>query len=194
MISIQDLAVSKSEQVICSVPQLGIEAGERVVVTGHNGSGKSTLLRVIAGLELEFSGRLEVNASASDTTYVHQKPYLFRGTVRDNLEYGRKARGTLRQSLDRVQQLMDQLGIADLASSNAGSLSGGEARRVAIARALAFSPKLLLLDEPTADLDSAGVDGLRQLLAEQTGMTIVFASPQPLPAGFASRDFPICQP
>ena len=88
IVTLNGLAVSKNEKPICSVSNLTILEGERLAVVGPNGSGKTTLLRVLAGLESELSGKFKIEVSQRDAVYVHQTPFLFRGTVQQNVEYG----------------------------------------------------------------------------------------------------------
>ena len=92
LVTLSGLAVSKNEKTICSVSELTINKGERLTVVGPNGSGKSTLLRVLAGLESDLTGNLKSEVPQCDVVYVHQTPYLFRGTVQQNVEYGLKSR------------------------------------------------------------------------------------------------------
>ena len=93
MIDINGLRVTRNGRTICSASELQIAFGERVSILGPNGSGKTTLLRVLSGLEPQYDGRLSVNALRKDRVYVHQSPYLFRGTVLFNVTYGLRQRG-----------------------------------------------------------------------------------------------------
>lgn len=190
MIDIQDLEVVKSGRTICSVPQLIIGPGERVAVIGQNGSGKSTLLRVLAGFERDWQGRCEVQASWRERTYVHQSPYLFRGSVLASVAYGLRARGQPRAAAETsALRCLGQLGIQQLAASLTHQLSGGEIRRVALARAIILKPRLLLLDEPLAELDAEGIELTCRLLAEFPETTMVVASPSHLPSELDAREF-----
>lgn len=176
MLTVENLLVTKDGVPICAVPELRIAEGEKVAVTGLNGSGKTTLLRVIGGLESDYSGT--VTMQARSRVYVHQAPYLFRGTVASNVEYGlanqRKPKSERQAS---VAIWLDRFEIAHLAHTNTRVLSGGERRRVALARAFAMEPQLLLLDEPFADLDSSGMDTVRQTIQSVTRSTILITSP-----------------
>ena len=187
MLSIRDLQVAKRGKMICRVPELDVQAGERVVVAGPNGAGKSTLLRVLGGLETVFSGSCDVKVSVSQRVFVHQSPYLFRGSVLKNVSYGLTARGIPRRQQGEVAaQWLDRFGIAHLSGSPSHQLSGGERRRVALARAFAVSPKLLLLDEPLADLDEHAVTIVQRALEAQDA-TVLIASPVALPKSFEAR-------
>lgn len=190
IVALNGLAVSKNDKTICSVSELTINEGERLAVVGPNGSGKSTLLRVLAGLESDLTGNFESEIPRRDVVYVHQTPFLFRGTVQQNVEYGLKARSVPRAARsDQAREWLTQVGIAELADRDVKNLSGGERRRAALARACVLRPKLLLLDEPLADLDEAGIEAVRLALAGLSESTIVIASPTALPVGFADRTF-----
>jgi tungstate transport system ATP-binding protein len=178
LIEIEKLFVSKAGKAICAMPALEIRASERLLVTGTNGSGKTTLLRTIAGLEKDFAGRLTRHIPLCDTVYVHQQACLFRGTVRFNVGYGVQARGwSATDQEEAINRWLEHFQIQQLAHSSVRSLSGGERRRVVLARAFAIKPRLLLLDEPLAELDQAGKDCLLQAITESPGRAVVIASP-----------------
>lgn len=180
-IVLSNLTVTKGDQVICQVENATVAGGSTVGITGPNGSGKSTLLRVLAGLEMDFSGTLQTDFPLADRVFVHQSPYLFRGTVIENVEYGLKARSVSRPARRKRAELwLERFGIDHLGSRSVNSLSGGEGRRTALARACVLGPKILLLDEPLADLDDAGAEFVAQALKELSGSTILLSSPTPL--------------
>lgn len=188
MIAIRDLRVVKASKTICSVPQLAVAPGERVAIVGANGSGKTTLLRVLAGLEPRFDGACAVRAPPRERVYVHQAPYMFRGTALFNAAYGLRASGMgARESQRHAQNWLDRLGVGELAQMRAARLSGGERRRVALARAMALRPQLLLLDEPLADMDESGAQAVADALTELHGSTILIASPTAVPENLAQR-------
>ncbi len=96
---------------------------------------------------------------------VFQKTILFRENVWNNVTYGLKARGYKKPEInERVETLLEQVGLKELAWRRADTLSGGEAQRVAIARAVAFDPELLLLDEPTANLDPYNIELIEEMI------------------------------
>lgn len=178
MIEIQNLQVRRSGRVILDVPELTVESGARLSIIGPNGAGKSTLLRVLAGLETDYSGRVHVSASIRERVYVHQSPWLFRGSVRSNLLYGVNARGVDRSlSGEQCDKWAELFGLSALLDAASHTLSGGEARRVALARALMVQPDLLLLDEPFSDLDERGVASLEAALEKVGAATVVTTSP-----------------
>jgi ABC-type nitrate/sulfonate/bicarbonate transport system ATPase subunit len=174
MIRISQLSVQRNGHTICTVPDLTVEAGERVVIVGDNGAGKTTLLRVVVGLERDYDGVCRVDAVWRDIAFVHQHPFLFRGTVLSNVTYGLCARRVSRNTA-RKQALywLDRLGVARLADANS--------------QALAVDPALLVLDEPLADMDDQGAEAARTVLAELSRATIMIASPTQPPEGLATR-------
>lgn len=188
IVSVYNLTVTREGQTICDVPELCVGPGERVGIEGSNGAGKSTLLRVLGGLEHDFAGTRVVKPAQRECVFVHQMPYLFHGSVLQNLTYGLAAHSVPRRERHRMAfEWLDRLGIADLADRRIDRLSGGECRRVAIARACVLRPKLLLLDEPLADLDESGAHAVRTAIEQLPESTILIASPIPLPGGLVTR-------
>lgn len=190
MIELDELCVVKGGRTICHVSRMAIASGERVAILGPNGSGKTTLLRVLAGLETDYAGRCTIDALWRDRVYVHQSPYLFRGTVMFNATYGLRVRGVNRtEGRRRANEWLERLGLGGLARQRVTNLSGGERRRVALARALILRPRLLLLDEPLADLDNDGAAAISAALEELPESTVMVASPTSLPGELTSREF-----
>lgn len=188
LVCITDLAVKKSGHVICQLSGLAVGPGERVGIIGANGSGKTTLLRVLAGFERDFTGQCDPGVASAECVFVHQAPILFQGTVLQNVTYGLAARSIPRSKRRGMGlEWLHQLGLAGFEDRNVRELSGGERRRVALARAAILQPKLLLLDEPLADLDESGINCVRQLLLRLTVSTILIASPTMLPDELVSR-------
>jgi tungstate transport system ATP-binding protein len=169
--------------------RLALEAGRLYVLHGPNGAGKSTLLRIMAGLIVPARGRVARNGAP--VTLVHQQPYLFRGSLRRNVSFGLHARRIPPGERARlVDNALRSVGLELLAERSARTLSGGEQQRAALARALVLRPRVLLLDEPTANLDVEGQKVLRSLLDQfrsEGDPVIVWATPV-LPAdGLADR-------
>ena len=178
LIQLRDLCVRREGRPICTVESLAVSGGDRLLVQGANGSGKTTLLRVMAGLEQDYEGDCALVNRSIRRVYVHQSPYMLRGTIYDNVVMGLQSNGRTGQAQRaQIADLVDQIGLAPRLHMSATRLSGGEQRRVAIVRALAAAPDLLLLDEPFADLDEAGGEAIRALLASRPEMTTVVAAP-----------------
>jgi putative ABC transport system ATP-binding protein len=140
---------------------LTLRAGELVGLVGRSGSGKTTLLNVIAGWERADAGTMERSGARSATpgwdelAVVPQKLGLFDElSVRENLEYPARLHGRLEELLGRVDELMEDLGIAHLTARYPKETSLGEQQRTAVARALVLSPTLVLADEPTGHQDA----------------------------------------
>ena len=147
---------------VVDISTLYVQRGEVLAILGPNGAGKSTLFRLLLLVENGDAGEILVNGTrvrpgdtaARKLTGVFQRPYLFAGTVESNVAYGLRVRGADRQYQGaQVMSSLAALGISDLRRTPVHQLSGGEAQRVALARALAVRPDVLLLDEPTANLD-----------------------------------------
>jgi tungstate transport system ATP-binding protein len=162
---------------------LTITPGAPTLIVGPNGSGKTTLLRLCMGLAAPSTGRVtwggRTHSRPLRRAILFQRPVMLRRTVAANVAYALAQAGIPRsQRAQRVAALLERVGLADLAPRSARRLSGGEQQRLALARALARDPELLLLDEPTANLDPAATRGVEEivLMAAQSGIKIVMAS------------------
>jgi len=167
---------------VLDVDSLDLNEGAFCGVIGPNGSGKSTLLNIIAGLAEATSGQVfyeeygMTEPPLKRMTMVFQTPYLLRTTVEKNIAYPLKLRGWKPQDIDnRIRELADELGLTDFLKHKNWSLSGGEAQKVALARALSFRPELLLLDEPTANIDPATTAEIERMLKKtnEEGTTVI---------------------
>jgi len=174
---------------VLRVSELDIFAGEIVCVLGPTGAGKSTLLRLLSGLEPPSSGEILVFgqreqcrtpqlAQLRRVTMVFQHPLLLTGSVRYNVEYGLRLRGQA-NSRHVGEMMLERLGLLSLASRSVHTLSGGQRQLAALARALVVEPMILLLDEPTANLDPASVALVESVIAGENqtrGMTVIWAT------------------
>jgi tungstate transport system ATP-binding protein len=186
---LEAVAKAYSGREVLRLDGLEIRAGEVVGLLGPTGAGKSTLLRILAGVETPTLGTLSFHEFAFGLkelplavgrliTLVFQRPFMVAGTVRDNVEFGLRLRG-VSQRHARANVLLDKLGLSDLAGRSGRTLSGGETQLVALARALAIEPEVLLLDEPTANLDPARVGLVESVLKEmhqRLGTTVILAT------------------
>jgi tungstate transport system ATP-binding protein len=166
---------------------LGVAAGEVLAVLGPNGAGKTTLFRLLLLLERPDGGRILHRGrpvhpgdrrAARRLAGVFQRPHLFSGSVRHNVEFGLRARGLSRgESAARAAAALERVGLGGWQGVPAATLSGGEAQRVALARALVLEPEVLLLDEPTANLDMtvrrAFREDLERLVRTGSGAAVV---------------------
>lgn len=174
-----------------SVHHLRLETGKLYSLQGENGAGKSSLLQLLALLQppqsghLQFAGQPVTYKAAAlkrlrhQVTLLEQNPFLFSGNVEQNLVFGLKLRGINgAERQKRIEEALAITGLQDFNQRPTDKLSGGETRRVALARALCLQPKLLLLDEPTANLDVGQVASLERFLVSlpKRGMTLVVAS------------------
>ena len=169
---------------------ISLYPGKCILLSGNNGSGKTTLLKIIAGLEtpsraeIEFSGKSHSWKSAirsirREIIYLHQQPYLLSGTVESNVSYGLRFTHLNRKQLrESVKEALEWAGLSDVAKQQAKTLSGGVQQRVAFTRAWILKPKVLLLDEPMANMDiesrEQACDLLKRMKSE--GMSIVITS------------------
>jgi len=164
-----------------------VDSGELVCIVGPSGCGKTTLFRILAGLEPATRGQVTLNDSVvteptPNMGIVFQEYHLFPWrTVRGNIAFGLEEAvgldGTDRDQ--RVQQLVDLVGLAGFEDSYPKSLSGGMKQRVALARALAIDPALLLMDEPFGAVDAQTRERLQAELLDiwqETGKTILFVT------------------
>ncbi|MFM1892197.1 MAG: hypothetical protein RLZ44_1274 [Pseudomonadota bacterium] len=176
-----------------------IEAASFACFVGPSGSGKSTLLNMIGCLDPPTQGRLAVNGT-DVATLNHRRAAEFRGqhigfvfqdfnlipvlSAYENVEYPLMMvqKWPAAQRRKRVQELLEAAGIAEQADKRPDQLSGGQKQRVAVARALVTNPKLVLADEPTANLDRATalrIIGLMRQLRDEFGTTFVFSTHDP---------------
>ena len=190
VVSLNNILVLQGDSFKLSVEHLVLQPGLIYALTGANGSGKSTLLRVMALLTPPFEGTIEFSGNKTNNpaqqrqkvTLVEQSPYLFKGKVIDNLSYGLKLRGIdNNERIRRITTTLANVGLEGFEQRQAKELSSGEIQRVALARALALKPELLLLDEPTANIDSSSLQGYEALLRDlpKYGVTVVFSTHDP---------------
>ena len=168
---------------------LSIEDGEFLVLVGPSGCGKSTLLRMLAGLEEVTDGAILIDGvdvtdlapRHRDIAMVFQSYALYpHMTVRENLGYGLKVRRAPKhESRERVAEVAELLGLAELLERKPAQLSGGQRQRVAMGRAIVRQPRAFLMDEPLSNLDAKLRVGMRASLAQlhaKLGVTTVYVT------------------
>lgn len=174
---LHDIRQQYREREVLQVDRLAIYPGEILALVGPSGAGKSTLLRLLNFLEPPSEGRVVFHGTSfrqgkemptplrRRVTTVFQQPYLLNRTVAANVQYGLRLRNNP-NSHALVEAALAQVGLDHLAHQRARTLSGGEGQRVALARALVTQPEVLLLDEPTANLDPYNVGLIEKIIAE----------------------------
>lgn len=177
-------------RIVLSIKFMEILRGEILAIVGPSGSGKSTLLRLLNFLEPPSSGTIAYDGSTftvdqspplnlrRQITTVFQRPILLDRTVEENVAYGLKLRNQ-RDTRHVVEAALQQVSLAHLCHQRARLLSGGEAQRVALARALVLRPSVLLLDEPTANLDPYNISLIEKIVRQanqELGTTIIIVT------------------
>lgn len=170
-----------------------VKPGSMVAVVGPNGAGKTTLLNVLAFMEKPKSGTLSFRSEPVDYSsqrsllgfrrkiaYLTQNPCLFNMSVRRNIEYGLRLRGMPGNVIgEQVDQILEELEIAGLEHRSVRELSGGEVQLVALARTLVLHSSVLLLDEPTGNVDKARIGIVEKRLTEMNqsdSVTVIFTT------------------
>ena len=166
---------------VLDLEEVTIEKGTRTAIIGPNGTGKSTLLNIVSRIDSASEGAVVYESEDSRlVTQVFQQPYMLRTSVEKNIQYPLRLRNWPEDRMKRrSDELMEELGLLDLRHQKAWKLSGGETQKVALARALSFQPSLLLLDEPTANIDPATTAEIEEMLLKinrEEGTTILFVT------------------
>ena len=188
-LSLQNIAKSFDGSRVIHDVSLDVAEGELVCLLGPSGSGKSTLLRMIGGFEMPSRGVISIDGRDVTTVKPEKRPtgMVFQShalwshmSVAENLAFGLRLRRMTRAEIaEKVQSILELVGLADFGKRRIGQLSGGQQQRVALARSLVLEPKILLLDEPFASLDQHLRERLREELREiqqRLGITTVFVT------------------
>ena len=187
---IEQVAKSYGTRRVLEVERMSIYRREILALVGPSGAGKSTLLRLLNFLEPPTQGTIRFHDTIFSVgrdvpldqrrrvTMVFQRPMLLNRTIASNVKFGLELRGE-RDSKEKVMAALEEVGLAHLANQKAHTLSGGEAQRAALARAIVMRPEVLLLDEPTANLDPYNVGLIEKIvlnLNKQHGTTLVLVT------------------
>jgi len=184
---------------------LDVNPGDFLAIVGPSGSGKTTLLNLVGALDSATSGTLTV--LGRDMASLGRKKradlrlrslgFVFQAynlvpvlTARENVEFVLELQGAGGERTTRAKEILEQLGLSEFADRKPSELSGGQQQRVAVARAVASRPKLVLADEPTANLDGENAETLLKMmkeLNENQGITFVFSTHDPRVIAYARR-------
>ena len=186
--------------------ELAIEPGELVILRGPSGSGKTTLLNLLGGLDVPTSGhvwlgeREVTGASERDLVDMRRREigYIFQTfallsalSAAENVELPMRMIGMpVAERRERVAELLAVVGLAEHAEQRPNELSGGQQQRLGIARALANSPRLIIADEPTGQLDSLNAEAMMSLIASlvhERGVSAIVSTHDPRMAAHADR-------
>ena len=192
LIELRDIWQTREGRDILKDINIRIDRGEVLAMIGPTGAGKTTLLRIVDLLDSASRGqvlyegadiaasekaRLEVRRRMA---FVLQKPVVFNNTVYENITCGLKWRGMKKQQIrEKVNTILEATQLTEYANRNARTLSGGEMQRVAIARAVATEPEVLLLDEPSANLDpisAAKIEDILTGIIKHNAITVIMAT------------------
>lgn len=193
VLKVENLSRSYKDGFTLQIPYLEFQEGKIYAIFGPNGAGKTTLLNLLAFLDFPQEGKIsfrekEVTLKNSGLlllrkkiTLVMQDPYLFEGSVIQNLYYGLKLRSLkFNEVKERIEDTLNMLGLWELKDRGIRSLSGGERQKLVLARAIILDTEVLLLDEPTGPLDqvyTASVEKfITNIMVEKPSRTLIIAT------------------
>jgi putative ABC transport system ATP-binding protein len=184
---------------------LAVHPGEFLAIVGPSGSGKTTLLNLMGALDSVTTGELsvlghdvaEMSRRQRADMRLHSLGFVFQAynlvpvlTARENVEFVLELQGAGSERRERALGVLDELGLHEFADRRPNEMSGGQQQRVAVARAIASHPKLVLADEPTANLDGENAEVLLDTMSnlnEREGITFIFSTHDPRVVAYARR-------
>jgi putative ABC transport system ATP-binding protein len=184
---------------------MGVRPGEFLAIVGPSGSGKTTLLNLVGALDSATGGELSVlghdvsqmSRRRRADMRLHSLGFVFQAynlvpvlTARENVEFVLELQGAGAERREHAMEVLEHLGLAEFADRRPNELSGGQQQRVAVARAIASQPRLVLADEPTANLDGENAKLLLDTMAslnEEQGITFIFSTHDPRVVAYARR-------
>jgi tungstate transport system ATP-binding protein len=172
---LKDIKFRYGDRFCLDIPNLIVDRGSSLGLLGSNGAGKTTLLKLLALIENPDEGEIYLDgirvsqsegAAKRNVTILLQDPYLLKRSVFENVAYGLRVRGEKRYLSERVFEALTWVGLTpqDFSSRNWHELSGGEAQRVALAARLVLRPYVLILDEPTANVDQQSASLIKEAI------------------------------
>ncbi len=185
--------ITKHYEDIEALRGIDLSIGDEVLgIIGYSGVGKTTLLKILAGLAVPTAGVLKYNNNRitpdnmaylrKNATMIFQTPLFLRGDVFTNIAYGLRIRKTPEAKIEeRVENVLETVRLPGLAHRDTKDLSGGEQQRVALARALVLDPEVLLLDEPTSNLDPGNASIINDVLREESDSRVIVIATHDLP-------------
>ena len=176
-IELKDITVARNGRTILNIPHALIPADRITACIGPNGAGKTTLLKLLAGLIQPDTGTVQFSFASKTALVLHHNP-MIKASARTNISLVKEVDTTITdQAIDIA---LKQIGLSELAQNPAHKLSAGERQKLCLARAMLQKPNLLLLDEPTANLDPSSTDQVEEMIRKFNieGADVLFSSHQ----------------
>lgn len=176
-IELKDITVARNGRTILNIPHALIPADQITACIGPNGAGKTTLLKLLAGLIQPDTGTVQFSFASKTALVLHHNP-MIKASARTNISLVKEVDAAITdQAIDIA---LKQIGLSELAQNPAHKLSAGERQKLCLARAMLQKPNLLLLDEPTANLDPSSTDQVEEMIRKFNieGTDVLFSSHQ----------------
>jgi tungstate transport system ATP-binding protein len=176
-IELKDITVKSNGRIILNIAHAIIPADRTTALIGPNGAGKTTLLKLLDGLIKPDTGTVTYSFVNKTALVLHHTP-MIKASTRTNISMVRDADSVITDA--EIQQVVEQIGLENLASSPAHKLSAGERQKLCLGRAILKKPNLILLDEPTANLDPNTTEQVEEMirLFDQQNTDVIFSSHQ----------------